>query len=286
MNSGLLSLVLGCLGGSLMLPGTSGEARSLDQFGTRGSQILLASSAQIGAGAQNSAQNASQSSAASSAAAQSAPIAPTMAPPVAPSLSAPSFTPSLTPSPKPASTSSPTSSSMPAPSQSSAPYLMQSNSPGRGTNANEKNTGQDVQMPALREMIQQNSSSTAQEGNIESFFQVQKKDSPPAVMADQRQQQKRPKTAAGRALWHILDNAGIPMFMGNKDEDLDPRLTRNYTNPAQLSTENKNAKKQSGSNSAKQTATETVSVTKCHKIPDSELEGIEVSPTTDVRVSH
>jgi hypothetical protein len=266
MNSGLLSLVLGCLGCSLTLAGTACEARSLDQFATSGSQILLASSAQIGAGAQNAAQNASQSSAASSAAAQSAPIAPTPAPPVAPALSTPSLTSS--------------------PSQSLAPNAMQSNSPSNSTNLNEKNTGQGAQMPALREMIQQNSSSNGQEGNIESFFQVRKNNSPPAVVEDQRHQQRAPKTAPGRALWHILDNAGIPMFMGNKDEDLDPSLTRNYTNPPQLSAENKDTKTQSGSGSAKQTATETVSVTKCHKIPDSELEGIEVSPTTDVRVSH
>lgn len=75
-----------------------------------------------------------------------------------------------------------------------------------------------------------------------------------------------PKSAAGapfRFVWHVLDNAGVPMFVGKHDSDLDPTLRRGYTgtNPIAPS---------APLNASEQAASTTRTP---HKIPESELEG-------------
>lgn len=106
-------------------------------------------------------------------------------------------------------------------------------------------------------------------GSIESFFQCQSltrdKSIAPATASSIIKPGKAVVGDAGKVIWHTLDNLGVPMFM-NKDSDLDPSLSRTYMMPPQT------------------VPAKTIAPPIPQKIPESELEGTEVSPKNDQQV--
>jgi hypothetical protein len=104
-------------------------------------------------------------------------------------------------------------------------------------------------------------------GNIESFFQCG-----PADVGVPKKKSAAVKVAKspGKLLWHVLDNLGVPMFVG-KDNDLDPSLTRTHFIPPKAA--------------AGQAGSEEISPGIPEKIPESELEGPEVLPNDQSQVS-
>jgi hypothetical protein len=62
---------------------------------------------------------------------------------------------------------------------------------------------------------------------VEAFFQIA-----PTVQANPVPQAKT-HSGAYRAIWHVMDNIGVPMF-GNKDPDIDPALSRPFVMPPVL----------------------------------------------------
>jgi hypothetical protein len=137
-----------------------------------------------------------------------------------------------------------------------------------------------------------------QNNSVESFFQLKAKPSlspsplPPSEAALQAKSAATSKNESslggiGRLIWHTLDNVGIPMFVG-KDNDLDPSLRNDYV---PLSNSNKDHSSKNSSNRTVSTSGtfERIiphnSESPPQKIPQSELEGIEVSPKNDSRIS-
>jgi len=99
--------------------------------------------------------------------------------------------------------------------------------------------------------------STTQTNTVESFFQCN-----PANQTQQPKKKKSILKSPGKIIWHVLDNFGVPMFVG-KDSDLDPSLSQAYVMPPPAT-------------SVKNTAPAIP-----QKIPESELEGTDVSPKND-----
>jgi hypothetical protein len=236
-------------------------------------KTLLASSAQGSTGATSAAQAAAAQTAKSSAAATQPPPLTETSPP------AQSALPTLAPMPGPTATSPQAPSSTPADS-----------SPQSATSA--------TRAPVLRENVVHNNSMASPDNKastVESFFDC---DAVPPIG-----QQSRPPGGtdaadnksgwhAGRLIWHVLDNAGVPMFFGNRDADLDPKIgSRAYINPpdrvpSQTLGEKIRRKSvktvvQSKPDSSLQdptlVATPADPKTILHKIPQSELEGIDES---------
>ncbi len=99
-------------------------------------------------------------------------------------------------------------------------------------------------------------------GSVESFFECS------APLATQKIKSKSTKplpNKVGKTLWHVLDNLGIPMFVG-KDNDLDPALSRN-------------------TNTYAPTTEQTIISPSPQKIPESELEGTDIGPNNDAKIS-
>ena len=79
-------------------------------------------------------------------------------------------------------------------------------------------------------------------GSVESFFQIDNNGRVPAAsytsnnktasrLLSEFNSPEPTKSAAGapfRFLWHVMDNAGVPMFFGKSDDDLDPSLRLGY----------------------------------------------------------
>ena len=93
------------------------------------------------------------------------------------------------------------------------------------------------------------------EGSVQSFFQC-----PPATA--QKKKTASPVKSVGRFAWHVLDNIGVPLSV-SKDNDLDPSLIQPYVMPLS------------------KTSTQMSSPPIPQKIPESELEGTDVSPAQD-----
>jgi hypothetical protein len=92
---------------------------------------------------------------------------------------------------------------------------------------------------------------------IESFFQC----NTPGTLANAKPSAKK-KSSLGKVIWHTLDNLGVPMFVG-KDNDLDPSLSQAYVLPSPA------------------TPIKNIVPAIPQKIPESELEGTDVSPNND-----
>ncbi len=122
-------------------------------------------------------------------------------------------------------------------------------------------------------------------GSVESFFQINQPPIPQnssGKYATQRSSMRQTnsqtakESAAGapfRLLWHVMDNAGVPMFFGKDSNDLDPGLRQGYTSAitekAKASTPAMSGAP-AGDNSA--SSAQTISP---HKIPENELEGTD-----------
>lgn len=66
--------------------------------------------------------------------------------------------------------------------------------------------------------LKQPAASSSSTGSIESFFQCNQ-----SVASQNTQTKKQKGSHLGKALWHVLDNLGVPMVL-SKDGDLDPSL--------------------------------------------------------------
>ena len=219
----------------------------------------LASSAQAGFGAQNAAQAAAQSSAGSAVTGATAPIAP--------ATSAPSYWSSTT-EPQLRGLTSPSSSS-----SSASSFASPASSASASSSASYPSTP----------------SSATGKGSIESYFQLSgSRSSVPPEVRSRPDDATKKKFSPGKALWHILDNAGVPMFGGNTDADIDPRITRSYIDPP---LPNLNSKVGKASDDTIDTSKlHTISSDKDpgyaiqgtpHKIPEGQLEGTDLPIRTD-----
>lgn len=128
-------------------------------------------------------------------------------------------------------------------------------------------------------------------GSVESFFQISGTPSragaspvfPDASMSRTGRSnegasppQPSAKSAAAapfRFLWHVMDNAGVPMFFGKSDENIDPSLRQGYASAISAPTSLRRPV-DSNSGVSESGAANTPSVTP-HKIPESELEGTD-----------
>ena len=102
--------------------------------------------------------------------------------------------------------------------------------------------------------------------SVDSLFQLP---SSPGVGGSSSVKQERSIVGAGgKAIWHVLDNLGVPMFLG-KDSDLDPSLSSAHiVTPKNYCCEPQNMDK---------------SINLHNKIPQSELEGIDVQSKNDAK---
>jgi hypothetical protein len=153
--------------------------------------------------------------------------------------------------------------------------------------------------PALRESIVREASpplSDNQENGVDSFFQCgpikplkvggdSKTSMPQAASSPAKQPRSLPVTA-GRVVWHILDNIGVPMLIG-KDNDLDPSIDRQSSMPPMpVSTKVTALKKSdleniSANQATRQSVDQSSVQANTHRIPESELEGVELPAPKD-----
>jgi hypothetical protein len=144
----------------------------------------------------------------------------------------------------------------------------------------------------LRGAINQNQA--APSNAVESFFQcapIQNLPPGPAVLNSRRTdlqhkaaasaEQDSIKGKAGRFMWHVLDNAGIPMPLKGKEDGLDPSLRRSYTNPPLPDIERTNIRDRGSEELVQSTIQSSTTVDVRQKIPLSELEGVEISQPKD-----
>ena len=142
--------------------------------------------------------------------------------------------------------------------------------------------------PALRGTIGAQGSPPASAGTVESFFQVAPLNKSPQgakVQTASASDKKPALKGAGRALWHIMDNAGVPMFLG-KNNDLDPSIDTSRWTPPPLVPNLKRVDKPS--DNPKQTVMEApsqIETSAIHKIPKSELEGVELPTLHDAQTA-
>jgi hypothetical protein len=92
--------------------------------------------------------------------------------------------------------------------------------------------------------------------SVESFFKC------PPTTAQKAHEKESPVKSAGKFVWHVLDNLGVPLPV-NKDSDLDPSLRQPYVMPLP------------------KTSSQIIIPPTPQKIPESELEGTDVSPAQD-----
>jgi hypothetical protein len=133
-----------------------------------------------------------------------------------------------------------------------------------------------------------------QSSSVESFFQLTK--TLPEIVPN-NSQATTPKSAPsgksnslpanfGRLLWHILDNAGVPMN-ANHDSDLEPSIVKGvdwpFTKPSTTAVSHNGAVKAPG-NLERLQFNENQGAPQ--KIPQSELEGIEVPPNNENQNTH
>ncbi len=127
--------------------------------------------------------------------------------------------------------------------------------------------------------------------SVESFFQL-----PPAPAAASsfhtqtvHGTREAKKASAGRALWHLMDNIGIPLPAGKQEEALDPTIRRGYVNPPLPEIDTAKAPKrkheiviespavQSTRPPLPPASTRAAEVAIQRKIPESELEGVDIA---------
>lgn len=127
--------------------------------------------------------------------------------------------------------------------------------------------------------------------SIESFFQIPARTSLPSSVGSgppltinepptTRTQRISHHSGVGRFLYHVLDNAGVPVPCG-KDAELDPSLAAPAT---ELAVDSKRLERisPSSSGSAQNSQTAPAFHSNPQKIPESELEGVELPAPRDV----
>jgi hypothetical protein len=150
--------------------------------------------------------------------------------------------------------------------------------------------------PRLQGTIGQHGQPSATVSSVDSFFQLApvKRRSPQDVRADagalsgagqsSGANEKKPVLKeVGRALWHVLDNAGVPMVLG-KQNDLDPSIDTSHWMPPAMVPNLKRVDRPA--ENPKQTVIEGTAQIEngaVHKIPQSELEGIELPTLHDAQ---
>jgi len=149
--------------------------------------------------------------------------------------------------------------------------------------------------PSLRGTIGKDASGATGGSTIESVFDLGPvKHSKPvqdaraqAASLDERATAKESKEPAmkgmSRALWHVLDNVGVPMVF-HKENDLDPAIDTSHWMPPAMVPDLKRVNAPSAN--PKQTVIESTAQIEngnIHKIPQSELEGIELPTLHDVQ---
>jgi hypothetical protein len=145
--------------------------------------------------------------------------------------------------------------------------------------------------PALRGAIGKVGSSPDPAATVESFFQVGPVNNSrarqvarvPAALPPGPADKKPVLKEVGHALWHVMDNAGVPMFLG-KSNDLDPSIDTSHGMPPSMVPTLKRTDK--AVENAKQTVVEgpsQIDTGAIHKIPQSELEGVELPTLHDAQ---
>ncbi len=251
---------------------------------------LLASSAQINFGAQNAAQSAASSSAQTSDAAAS--ISPSSSPVQLDSTShtflshpaslAPATLslPRLSPASQPAVISAPAG----APPASGASVFPPPGLSGSALAVPPNEMPGAAPLPAaLRESMP----TPAENNSVESFFQLNRLNTQPmhepVSLKTVLPQIKESHTSnertswlgkTGRVVWHVLDNAGVPMLFGRNDADLDPSIARTFETSPKITTETKAVKLDVDNDRHTELVPKPSEPQAIHgKIPESELEG-------------
>lgn len=280
--------------------------------------------AEAGMGAQTAAQSSAASSAGSKAAASTVSPAttPSSSAGVSPGLAAPSglSSPSLLPNSSSTSVTAPTAPNGPA---VSAPVSAGDNSNnnlggpstsassnqssgalragaasasggGAGGTASQSNAAQGTSSAQLRGVIgaPTDASTGKLDDSVASFFQINAAKTGPGYGLIKSSTTSTSGSAPGAthsALWHIMDNLGVPVPTGNNTEALDPSLRRNYVNPELPNINNyktRSGKTQTltrGYEAPPTASTQTPAATAINmqKIPESELEGVDYSAKND-----
>ncbi len=260
---------------------------------TGAAPVLLASSAQGSMGASSAAQSAGAQTAKSSMQATQAP------PPIEPS------TPPATQSNQPSFSQTAPQSIPNLPSQSTANTLSQPVNSSPTTSVAPTAAGGPVGKPLLREnVVHNNANADNQDVPVESFFDCEPI-APQGVRTsftgNPNSNRKKSGWHAEKFLWHVLDNAGVPMFLGNRQAELDPSISaRAYINPPERepthtlgerirrksTTTVVQTKPENASKDPALVATPADPKSILHRIPQSELEGIPDEappPATDMQ---
>jgi hypothetical protein len=121
------------------------------------------------------------------------------------------------------------------------------------------------------------------DNSVASFFQL-----PPSQPANQTTSGASKKASVRRMVWHVMDNMGVPMIVG-KDNDMDPSINRaDGMPPIQVPTMASLKKMDKQIKHNEETANEPATANAVpngnaalHKIPQSELEGVELPAPRD-----
>jgi hypothetical protein len=150
--------------------------------------------------------------------------------------------------------------------------------------------------PLLREDVAKESVPPAQDNSVESFFQIGARRSaqgvlmqPATVTSSAASERKSRSHGLYRCIWHILDNAGVPMFVGHESY-IDPSISGRYLIPSpKLLRDSALAKElekaTTGATQPPPSPAPTASQPMPQKIPASELEGVVLPAPRDVHES-
>jgi hypothetical protein len=159
-------------------------------------------------------------------------------------------------------------------------------------------------VPLLHQAIGQPTGKSTGDDSIESFFQIPRTTAgprPTTVLSTDQVDQRYAKveagsaknnspalSGAGRFLWHVLDNAGVPMVFG-KHSDLDPLIDPGTLDSLSLGQLEKSKTKWSTDSRrddvqsfvGSESAIPLNNGGSTHKIPQSELEGVDLPVLRD-----
>jgi hypothetical protein len=187
--------------------------------------------------------------------------------------------------PAPTATYQPTGSAIPAPTATGSGNSWSSPmAPGVSTAPGQ---------PVLREQIDQNGSAAAavQGSSVESYFDMRATTMKPreyplsAAAARNASAQNEKKASAGRLLWHVFDNLGVPVKT-DREPFVDPSLVDSPTGVVapvvpkekELLSQRRSAAAQGSPDPAQ---TKAITGQPFQKIPESELEGVTLPALRD-----